>query len=203
MTNLSCSAAAAVASIIVHATRLVLTDLEHGRRIDTAGILRSINESAFGASDAAGHWKAAYVACEAAAIVFLHKCCPSTRAKAGSPASLLSTFVRLASLLPSHIHRSEESETPQQFSMPVLLGLVAGAAEGLSFGRVRVMATHLIELPDFTDTMRGRLRVYGLLREIISWKLRMFVPSDASGVGIPAKVLERYPVERVGDREAA
>jgi hypothetical protein len=31
----------------------------------------------------------------------------------------------------------------------------------------------------------------------------MFVPSDATGVDVLAKLLERYPVERVGEREAA
>jgi hypothetical protein len=69
--------------------------------------------------------------------------------------------------------------------------------------RVRVMGTHRIELSDFTDGMRDRLRAYGLFGEIISWKLRMFVPTDATGVGVLAKVLECYPVERIGGREAA
>jgi len=76
-------------------------------------------------------------------------------------------------------------------------------AESLKLRRVRVMGTHRIELSDFTDTMRDRLRAYGLFGKIISWKLRMFVPTDASGVGVLAKVLECYPVERVGEREAA
>jgi predicted RNA methylase len=76
-------------------------------------------------------------------------------------------------------------------------------AEGLKLRRVRVMAAHRIELSGFTDTMRDRLRAYGLFGEIISWKLRMFVPSDSSGIGVLAKVFERYPVERVGEREAA
>ena len=76
-------------------------------------------------------------------------------------------------------------------------------AEGLKLRRVRAMGVNRIELSDFTDAMRDRLRAYGLFGEIISWKLRMFVPSDASGVGILAKVLERYPIERVSDREAA
>jgi hypothetical protein len=31
----------------------------------------------------------------------------------------------------------------------------------------------------------------------------MFVPTDTTGATILAKVLERYPVERVGEREAA
>ena len=38
------------------------------------------------------------------------------------------------------------------------------------------MGAHRIELSGFTDTMRDRLRTYGLFGEIISWKLRMFVP---------------------------
>jgi hypothetical protein len=76
-------------------------------------------------------------------------------------------------------------------------------AEGLKLRRVRVMGAHRIELSDFSDTVRDRLRAYGLFSEIISWKLRMFVPTDASGVGVLAKVLERYPVERIGEREVA
>jgi hypothetical protein len=55
----------------------------------------------------------------------------------------------------------------------------------------------------FSDTMRDRLRAYGLFGEIISWKLRMFVPADREGAGVLAKVLESYPVERFGEREAA
>ena len=75
--------------------------------------------------------------------------------------------------------------------------------EGLQLRRSRVMGVNRIELSGFTDTMRDRLSAYGLFHEIISWKLRMFVPTDASGSGVLAKVLERYPVERIGEREAA
>ncbi|MDU6375106.1 MAG: strawberry notch C-terminal domain-containing protein, partial [Bradyrhizobium sp.] len=80
---------------------------------------------------------------------------------------------------------------------------VLDLAEGLKLRRARVMGAQRIELSGFTDTMRDRLRAYGLFGEIISWKLRMFVPTDATGVGVLAKVLERYPVERIGEREAA
>ncbi|MGY4572103.1 hypothetical protein ACVWY5_005173 [Bradyrhizobium sp. USDA 3256] len=76
-------------------------------------------------------------------------------------------------------------------------------AEGLQLRRARVMGAYRIELSGFNDTMRDRLRAYGLFGEIISWKLRMFVPTDASGVEILAKVLEHYPVARVSEREAA
>ncbi|WP_310303575.1 strawberry notch C-terminal domain-containing protein, partial [Sphingomonas sp. BE270] len=76
-------------------------------------------------------------------------------------------------------------------------------AEGLQLRRVRVMGANRIELSGFDDTMRDRLKAYGLFHEIISWKLRMFVPTDASGVETLNRVLDRYPVERVGEREAA
>jgi hypothetical protein len=65
------------------------------------------------------------------------------------------------------------------------------------------MGAHRIELSGFSDIMRDRLRAYGLFGEIISWKLRMFVPTDATGVAVLARVIERYPVERIGEREAA
>ncbi len=80
---------------------------------------------------------------------------------------------------------------------------VLDLAEGLQLRRVRAMGAHRIELSGFTDTMRDRLKAYGLFHEIISWKLRMFVPTDAGGVDILAKVLDHYPIARVGEREAA
>jgi len=80
---------------------------------------------------------------------------------------------------------------------------VLDLADGLQLHRVRVMGAHRIELSGFADTMRDRLRAYGLFSEIISWKLRMFVPTDATGAGVLTKVLDQYPVERIGEREAA
>ncbi|WP_434721282.1 strawberry notch-like NTP hydrolase domain-containing protein [Mesorhizobium sp. RIZ17] len=76
-------------------------------------------------------------------------------------------------------------------------------AEGLHLRRVRVMGANRIELSGFTDTMRERLSAYGLFHEIISWKLRMFVPIDVNGRLVLAKVLERYPVQRINEKEAA
>jgi hypothetical protein len=51
--------------------------------------------------------------------------------------------------------------------------------------------------------MRDRLRTYSLFGEIISWKLRCFVPVDGTGPAILAKVPECYPVVRIADRAAA
>ena len=80
---------------------------------------------------------------------------------------------------------------------------VLDLSEGLQLRRARVMSVNRIELTGFDDMMRDRLRAYGLFHEIISWKLRMFVPTDAQGPAILAKVLERYPLSRIADRTAA
>ena len=130
--------------------------------------------------------------------------------------------MRIASLLPTHTRRSEESESLQQFSTPIGLAFVANIAAAITpadvvlepsagTGLLAILAElagacaavgELVEkLSGFSETMRDRLRAYGLFGEIISWKLRMFVPTAASGVGVLAKVLECYPVERVGERE--
>lgn len=60
-----------------------------------------------------------------------------------------------------------------------------------------------LELTGFTDTMRERLTAYGLFHEIISWKLRMFVPTDTAGIAVLDRVLGRFPIERVSERETA
>lgn len=94
--------------------------------------------------------------------------------------------------------------TPDDAFMALMDGkTILDLTEGLQLRRVRVMGANRIELSGFTDAMRDRLRAYGLFHEIISWKLRMFVPTDKTGAAILAKVLERYPVERIGEREAA
>ncbi|MDI3471217.1 MAG: hypothetical protein OJF62_003280 [Pseudolabrys sp.] len=109
MTTLSRSAAACAAAPsrtsasagILLAARLLLPDLEGGRRID-AGILRSAMETAFGASDAAGawDWKTAYDACEAGTVLFLRKYGKALFRKADSPASRLAALTKIAGLLP-------------------------------------------------------------------------------------------------------
>ncbi|UJX43808.1 strawberry notch family protein [Xanthobacter sp. YC-JY1] len=94
--------------------------------------------------------------------------------------------------------------TPDDAFMALMDGkTILDLTEGLQLRRVRVMGANRIELSGFTDAMRDRLRAYGLFHEIISWKLRMFVPTDATGPAILTKVLERFPVERVSEREAA
>ncbi|HLZ03884.1 MAG TPA: strawberry notch family protein [Bradyrhizobium sp.] len=94
--------------------------------------------------------------------------------------------------------------TPDEAFVAVMEGrTVLDLSEGLQLRRVRVMGAYRIELSGFTDTMRDRLRAYGLFGEIISWKLRMFLPTDADGAEVLAKVFDRYPIERIAEREAA
>ncbi len=76
-------------------------------------------------------------------------------------------------------------------------------ADGLQLCRVRVMSANRIELSGFTEAMRERLRAYGLFSEIISWKLRFFVPTDVGGAAVLARLLDTYAIERISEREAA
>jgi predicted RNA methylase len=130
---LSMRAAATLTTAALKAARQILTDLERGRRIDAA-VLRSAMEAAFGGSDAAGawSWKTAYDVCEAATVLFLRKFGPAMRAKAGSTAAMLPMLARIASCLPTHTRRSEDSQALQQFSTPIPLGLVACTATGIT-----------------------------------------------------------------------
>ena len=96
------------------------------------------------------------------------------------------------------------SITPEDAFTALMDGkTILDLTEGLQLRRVRVMGALRIELTGFTDTMRQRLTAYGLYHEIISWKLRFFVPTDAQGPAIIGKLFDRWPVEGIGEREAA
>ncbi len=123
------------ASGILVAAQRLLPYLERGQRVD-AKMLRAAMEAAFGASDATGawDWKNAYDACEAATVLFLRKYGKALFRKAGSPASRLSALTRIVGLLPTHTRRSIESDTFQQFSTPIPLGLAALTAAAIMPG---------------------------------------------------------------------
>jgi hypothetical protein len=94
--------------------------------------------------------------------------------------------------------------TPEDAFAGLMSGrMVLHLADGLQLRRVRVMHAYRIELVGFTDAMRDRLTAYGLFHEIISWKLRIFVPTDERGIEVLAKILERYPLQRIAEREGA
>ncbi|THK37064.1 methylase [Ensifer sp. MPMI2T] len=96
------------------------------------------------------------------------------------------------------------SLTPEQAFAALMDGTtIVDLAEGLQLRRARVMSAQRLELTGFTEAMRDRLRAYGLFSEIISWKLRFFVPVDAAGPAVLARLLDTYPVARISEREAA
>ncbi|MGV2164922.1 strawberry notch-like NTP hydrolase domain-containing protein [Agrobacterium sp. 16-172Ci] len=96
------------------------------------------------------------------------------------------------------------SLTPDQAFTALMDGTtILDLADGLQLRRARVMSAQRLELTGFTEAMRDRLRAYGLFSEIISWKLRFFVPADSNGPTVLAKLLDTYPVARISEREAA
>ena len=53
--------------------------------------------------------------------------------------------------------------------------------------------TFRVELTGFTDGMVDRLKAMGLISEIISWKLRLFVPTGANGPVILGALMGTLP----------
>jgi hypothetical protein len=87
-------------------------------------------------------------------------------------------------------------------------GLIEGRiglqlADGLVLRRSRVMNDWRVELIGFTDAMVPRLKALGLISEIISWKLRLFIPTGGQGSAILASLVDRHTLVGVTDRTAA
>jgi hypothetical protein len=75
--------------------------------------------------------------------------------------------------------------------------------DGLQLRRTRLMQTNRIELTGFAAGAVDRLKALGLFSEIISWKLRLFVPDDSrTGAEVLARLLERHALISVHDRKA-
>ena len=73
-------------------------------------------------------------------------------------------------------------------------------SEGMELHRSRVMGANRIELSGFSEAAKDRLKADGFFSEIIGWKLRLFCPTDASGIEILDRLLARCPVARLHDR---
>ncbi|WP_425101017.1 strawberry notch-like NTP hydrolase domain-containing protein [Tropicibacter sp. S64] len=71
---------------------------------------------------------------------------------------------------------------------------VVRLSEGMELHRSRVMGVNRIELSGFSEAAKDRLKADGFFSEIISWKLRLFCPTDADGVAILDRLLARCPV---------
>jgi predicted RNA methylase len=81
---------------------------------------------------------------------------------------------------------------------------VLDLADGLQLRRSRVMQVNRIELTGFGPNAVDRLKAMGLFSEIISWKLRLFVPDDAvTGILVLERLFARHPLARIIDRKAA
>lgn len=76
-------------------------------------------------------------------------------------------------------------------------------AEGQILKRVRAMNGWRIELSGFDDLRVEGLKAIGLISEIVSWKLRLYVPTGAVGVAVLERLLERYSLERIVGQRAA
>jgi predicted RNA methylase len=125
--------ATSTAAVLVKAAETLLDHLARGRAVD-ASMLRTAMTTALGGTDSEGawDWKTAYDACEAATVLFLRKFGPAMHARAASPTALLPMLTKIAGMLPTHTRRSEESQTFQQFSTPIPLGLAASVAAAIT-----------------------------------------------------------------------
>jgi hypothetical protein len=101
------------------------------------------------------------------------------------------------------------TETPDLSATQALALLREGQTvlhlqDGLQLRRSKLMQVSRIELTGFTSTAVDRLKAAGLFSEIISWKLRLFVPDDiTTGSSALAYLFERHPLLKIADRKAA
>lgn len=100
---------------------------------------------------------------------------------------------------PAWVASTLADEAPKLTAAQVLALALEGKtvvrlAEGMELHRSRVMGVNRIELSGFTEAAKDRLKADGFFSEIISWKLRLFCPTDASGVTVLERLLARCPV---------
>ena len=91
----------------------------------------------------------------------------------------------------------------QAWSMLLAGEAVFHLAEDQRVARVRAMNDWRIELTGFNDLGVERLKAFGLISEIVSWKLKLYVPAGAAGADVFARLVDRFPILRVSDRKAA
>ncbi|WP_071675672.1 strawberry notch family protein [Nioella nitratireducens] len=77
---------------------------------------------------------------------------------------------------------------------------VVRLAEGMELHRSRVMGVNRIELSGFSEAAKDRLKADGFFSEIISWKLRLFCPTDPTGIAVLERLLARCPVTGLQER---
>jgi hypothetical protein len=108
---------------------------------------------------------------------------------------------------PAWVAQALDSETPTLSPDKAWAALLGGRTivdlqGGLQMRRVLTMGSHRVELSGFTDGLVERLKAMGLISEIISWKLRLFVPMGEEGPRVVAGLMERFPLIRLADKAA-
>jgi len=104
---------------------------------------------------------------------------------------------------------ANDGDAPAKLTGPEALAmLMAGdvaldLAQDQKLRRVRAMNDWRIELTGFNDLGVERLKAMGLISEIVSWKLRLYVPTGAVGADVLERLFERFPIERLSMRKAA
>jgi len=73
-------------------------------------------------------------------------------------------------------------------------GASIALAGGLSLRRARVMDAERFEVAGFSAGAVDQLKALGLMSEIITWRLRLFIPTTHAGVAILGALLDRHPV---------
>ncbi|WP_341485634.1 bifunctional class I SAM-dependent methyltransferase/DEAD/DEAH box helicase [Thioclava sp. GXIMD4215] len=108
---------------------------------------------------------------------------------------------------PAWVATTLASEAPQLGARELHALLLAGKtraclAGGLELFRARVMGTDRIELAGFSAEQKDRLKADGFFSEIISWKLRLFCATDASGISVLERLLARAPLSELNTRQS-
>ena len=116
-----------------------------------------------------------------------------------TPAALMSGFSPMASATDTGV---AAISAPEAWSAVLDGRSILTLQDGMQLRRVKVMGTHRVELMEFTDGMVDRLKTFGLMSEIIAWKLRLFVPTGANGPEVLAALLARHPLTGIEDRSA-
>jgi hypothetical protein len=65
---------------------------------------------------------------------------------------------------------------------------------GLSLRRARVVDAERFEVAGFSAGAVDQLKALGLMSEIITWRLRLFIPTTDAGVAVLGALLDRHPV---------
>ncbi|MEI2298764.1 hypothetical protein [Ensifer sp. MJa1] len=180
---------------ILHAGDLLLRFLERGQAMGAAD-LRAILTDIFGGYDAEGFWawKGAYEATVVAQHLFQRQFGAAISARANARQATQAALTKVASLIPTHTRRSQESEQLQQFSTLIPFADVAARAAGPKADDTVLepsAGTGLLAIFAELAHAQGGLKSMGLFSEMIAWKVRLFIPASEEGSVILSR---RHPI---------